>query len=231
MKLAMATGRPESVVGIHFFNPVPVLRLVELVASLLTSEATAERARSFAAGQLGKTVIHSRDRAGFVVNALLIPYLLSAIRMLESGFATAEDIDSGMVEGCAHPMGPLALADLIGLDTTQAVASLCTKSSKSRSTLHHRCYPGWSRRACSGGRRGRASSAIRRSAPGRDLPTDGDGRSPEWAVPDPATPRNGRGQSRFPTPCLHLPVRLPWSLPCPNQTLSASDRWVVCIHP
>lgn len=122
MKLAMATGRPENVVGIHFFNPVPVLHLVELVASLLTSEATAERARSFAAEQLGKTVIHSRDRAGFVVNALLIPYLLSAIRMFESGFATAEDIDSGMVEGCAHPMGPLALADLIGLDTTQAVA-------------------------------------------------------------------------------------------------------------
>jgi 3-hydroxybutyryl-CoA dehydrogenase len=72
--------------------------------------------------QLGRTVIHSKDRAGFIVNALLIPYILSAIRMLESGFATAEDIDHGMVEGCAHPLGPLALADLIGLDTTQAVA-------------------------------------------------------------------------------------------------------------
>jgi 3-hydroxybutyryl-CoA dehydrogenase len=121
MKLGMATERPEQVIGIHFFNPVPVLKLVELVSSLLTSERTAERAAAFAE-TLGKHVIRSQDRAGFVVNALLIPYLLSAIRMLESGFATAEDIDSGMVEGCAHPMGPLALTDLIGLDTTKAVA-------------------------------------------------------------------------------------------------------------
>jgi 3-hydroxybutyryl-CoA dehydrogenase len=121
MKLGMATDRPEQVIGIHFFNPVPVLKLVELVSSLLTSEQTAERAAGFAE-TLGKHVIRSQDRAGFVVNALLIPYLLSAIRMLESGFATAEDIDAGMVEGCAHPMGPLALTDLIGLDTTKAVA-------------------------------------------------------------------------------------------------------------
>jgi len=123
MKLAMATRRPEAVIGIHFFNPVPVLRLVELVPSLLTSEETIARAESVAAGILGKRVIRSQDRAGFIVNALLIPYLLSAVRMLESGFATAADIDSGMVEGCAHPMGPLALADLIGLDTTMAVAN------------------------------------------------------------------------------------------------------------
>jgi 3-hydroxybutyryl-CoA dehydrogenase len=121
MKLGMATGRPEQVIGVHFFNPVPVLKLVELVSSLLTSDRTAERAAGFAES-LGKHVIRSQDRAGFVVNALLIPYLLSAIRMLESGFATAEDIDAGMVEGCAHPMGPLALTDLIGLDTTKAVA-------------------------------------------------------------------------------------------------------------
>ncbi len=122
MKLATATQRPTQVVGIHFFNPAPVLPLVELVTSLLTSDETAARARSFAADQLGKTVISSQDRAGFVVNALLIPYILSAIRMLDSGFATAEDIDSGMVKGCAHPMGPLALADLIGLDTAESVA-------------------------------------------------------------------------------------------------------------
>lgn len=122
MKLAMATSRPEYVVGIHFFNPVPVLPLVELVTSLLTSDETTARAQAFAAEVLGKHVIRSQDRAGFIVNALLIPYLLSAIRMLESGFATAEDIDTGMVKGCAHPMGPLALADLIGLDTTVAVA-------------------------------------------------------------------------------------------------------------
>jgi 3-hydroxybutyryl-CoA dehydrogenase len=122
MKLAMATKRPSQVVGIHFFNPVPVLPLVELVSSLLTSDDTAARAYDFATRQLGKSVIRSKDRAGFIVNALLIPYLLSAVRMLESGFATAEDIDTGMVKGCAHPMGPLALADLIGIDTTMAVA-------------------------------------------------------------------------------------------------------------
>ena len=122
MKLAMATQRPEAVVGLHFFNPVPVLKLVELVPSLLTADDTVDRVERFATGVLGKRVIRSQDRAGFVVNALLIPYLLSAIRMLESGFATAEDIDAGMVEGCAHPMGPLHLSDLIGLDTTMAVA-------------------------------------------------------------------------------------------------------------
>ena len=121
MKLGIVTQRPTQVVGIHFFNPVPVLRLVELVTSLLTSPDTTQRASTFAEG-LGKRVIRSQDRAGFVVNALLIPYILSAIRMMESGFATAEDIDTGMVEGCNHPMGPLRLADLIGLDTTQAVA-------------------------------------------------------------------------------------------------------------
>ena len=122
MKLAVATGRPTQVVGIHFFNPVPVLSLVELVPSLLTAEETTGRAREFVESLLGKHAILSQDRAGFVVNALLIPFVLSAIRMLESGFATAEDIDEGLVRGAAHPQGPLALADLIGLDTTQAVA-------------------------------------------------------------------------------------------------------------
>jgi 3-hydroxybutyryl-CoA dehydrogenase len=122
MKLGMATCRADRVVGLHFFNPVPVLPLVEIVSSLLTSEHTVDVVRELATTRLGKHVIHSQDRAGFIVNALLIPYLLSAIRMLESGFASAEDIDTGMVQGCAHPMGPLALADLIGLDTTQEVA-------------------------------------------------------------------------------------------------------------
>ena len=122
MKLGIATQRPEQVVGIHFFNPVPVLRLAELVTSLLTSPETVDRAEAFATEVLGKRVIKSQDRAGFVVNALLVPYILSAIRMMESGFATASDIDTGMVEGCNHPMGPLRLADLIGLDTMVAVA-------------------------------------------------------------------------------------------------------------
>jgi 3-hydroxybutyryl-CoA dehydrogenase len=122
IKLAMATKRPEQVIGMHFFNPVPVLRLVEVISSLLTSAETTARVHAYASESLGKQVITSKDRAGFVVNALLIPYLLSAIRMLETGFASAEDIDTGMVLGCAHPLGPLALTDLIGLDTTLAVA-------------------------------------------------------------------------------------------------------------
>ena len=122
MKLAVATQRPRQVLGIHFFNPVPVLSLVELVPSLLTADEVTSRSRALVETQLGKHAIMAQDRAGFVVNALLIPFILSAIRMLESGYATAEDIDEGLVRGCAHPQGPLALADLIGLDTTAAVA-------------------------------------------------------------------------------------------------------------
>ena len=122
MKLAAVTPQPQRVIGMHFFNPVPVLPLVELVPSLLTSHDTVERADAFASRQLKKHTVLSKDRAGFIVNALLIPYLLAAIRMVESGFASPEDIDTGMVDGCAHPMGPLALTDLIGLDTTMAVA-------------------------------------------------------------------------------------------------------------
>ncbi|BBC31253.1 3-hydroxybutyryl-CoA dehydrogenase [Streptomyces graminofaciens] len=99
-----------------------MLDLVEIVPSLLTAPQSQSRAEDFVTGVLGKRVIRSQDRAGFVVNALLVPYLLSAIRMLESGFASAEDIDTGMVLGCAHPLGPLSLADLIGLDTLTAIA-------------------------------------------------------------------------------------------------------------
>lgn len=122
MKLAAATSRPSRVVGLHFFNPVPVLSLVELVPSLLTDPNVTQRVRKFARDTLGKHVIDSKDRSGFVVNALLVPFLLSAIRMVESGFATAEDIDEGLVRGCAHPQGPLVLSDMIGLDTIKAVA-------------------------------------------------------------------------------------------------------------
>jgi len=123
MKLGAETSHPGRVIGLHFFNPVPVLPLVEVVRSIMTSDDTLERATSFAEETLGKITIHSQDRAGFVVNALLIPYLLSAIRMYESGFASKEDIDEGMIKGCAHPMGPLQLADLIGLDTLLAVSA------------------------------------------------------------------------------------------------------------
>jgi 3-hydroxybutyryl-CoA dehydrogenase len=122
MKLGAGTSKPERVLGLHFFNPVPVLPLVEVVRSIMTGDEALARARNFAEDTLGKVCIDSQDRAGFVVNALLVPYLLSAIRMYESGFASKEDIDQGMIKGCAHPMGPLALADLIGLDTLLAVS-------------------------------------------------------------------------------------------------------------
>ncbi len=122
VKLASATVRPEQVLGLHFFNPAPVQSLVEIVPTLTTSAETLARTEAFARDALGKDPIRARDRAGFVVNALLVPYLLSAVRMFESGVATAEDIDKGMEAGCAHPMGPLRLCDLIGLDTLVSIA-------------------------------------------------------------------------------------------------------------
>jgi 3-hydroxybutyryl-CoA dehydrogenase len=123
VELAASTGdRAEHVLGLHFFNPVPVLSLVEIIPSLLTDEGVVARTREFAIERLKKDPIVAPDRAGFTVNALLIPYLLAAIRMFEQGLASAEDIDRGMVKGCAHPMGPLALSDLIGLDTVMSVA-------------------------------------------------------------------------------------------------------------
>jgi len=122
VQVAQATTRPAQVVGLHFFNPVPVQRLVEVIPSVLTSPQAVQQVTDLVAKTLGKTVIKAPDRSGFVVNALLVPYLLAAIRMLEAGYATAEDIDLGMTLGCAHPMGPLRLSDLIGLDTLKAVA-------------------------------------------------------------------------------------------------------------
>ena len=122
VQVASATTRPGQVIGLHFFNPAPVQKLVEVIPSVLTGPDTAGRARGFVTETLGKTAISAPDRSGFVVNALLVPYLLSAIRMLEAGQATAEDIDTGMMLGCAHPMGPLRLSDLIGLDTLRSIA-------------------------------------------------------------------------------------------------------------
>lgn len=117
IRFARSTGRPERVLGIHFFNPAPVQPLVELVVSELTDSQVVDAIDAFATGVLKKVTIRAQDRPGFVVNALLIPFLFSAIRMLESGQATKEDIDTGMVNGCAHPMGPISLADRVGLDT------------------------------------------------------------------------------------------------------------------
>lgn len=122
MKLAAATKNPSRVLGLHFFNPVPVLPLVELVTTLVTSDIAAARTEEFAATVLGKQVVRCSDRSGFVVNALLVPYLLSAIRMVEGGFASVEDVDKAVVAGLSHPMGPLRLSDLIGLDTLKLIA-------------------------------------------------------------------------------------------------------------
>ncbi|MDH6198795.1 3-hydroxybutyryl-CoA dehydrogenase [Mycobacterium frederiksbergense] len=122
MKLAAATQNPSRVLGLHFFNPVPVLPLVELVGTLVTSDAACARVEEFASKVLGKQVVRCADRSGFVVNALLVPYLLAAIRMVEGGFATIDDVDKAVVAGLSHPMGPLRLSDLVGLDTLKLIA-------------------------------------------------------------------------------------------------------------
>jgi 3-hydroxybutyryl-CoA dehydrogenase len=118
--LAAATGRPDRVLGLHFFSPVPVMKLVEVVVGLDTAEETVARAEAFAE-QIGKTAIRTKDRSGFIVNFLLVPYLMAAVRMYEEGFASREDIDEGMKLGCGHPMGPLTLCDFIGLDVLYSV--------------------------------------------------------------------------------------------------------------
>ena len=121
--LGAATVRPDRVMGMHFFNPVPVMGLIELVKAITTADETVEFGRAWGV-RLGKTTVESRDRAGFIVNMLLIPYLNSAIRLLEEGFATREDIDTAIHLGLNHPMGPLQLIDLIGVDTTMFVANV-----------------------------------------------------------------------------------------------------------
>jgi len=122
-RLASATNRPDHVVGLHFFSPVPVMALTELVTTVMSDPAVEQRAQEFAES-LGKTVIRAKDRAGFIVNMLLVPYWLSAIRMYEAGVASKEDIDTGMKLGANHPMGPLKLADFVGLDVTKFVADV-----------------------------------------------------------------------------------------------------------
>lgn len=122
-ELAAATTRPDRVVGMHFFNPVPVMPLVEVVRALRTSDATFERAMAFVRS-LGKEAIAARDRSGFIVNRLLVPYMLDAVRALEAGVGTVPDIDAGMTLGAGHPMGPFTLLDFVGLDTTYRIAEI-----------------------------------------------------------------------------------------------------------
>jgi 3-hydroxybutyryl-CoA dehydrogenase len=122
-EIAAATGRADRFVGMHFFNPVPVMKLVEVVRAIKTSEATVERAVSFVQS-LGKEPIRARDNSGFVVNLLLVPYMIDAIRALESGVASIADIDKGMMLGAGYPMGPFTLLDFVGLDTTYKIAEI-----------------------------------------------------------------------------------------------------------
>ena len=122
-QMAAAVHRPDRVIGLHFFNPVPVMRLVEVVRTISTSGRTAAWVTEFARG-LGKEVVAVQDRPGFLVNRLLIPFILDAIRLLDAGIGSAPEIDRAMVLGCGHPMGPLTLCDFVGLDTVQRIAEI-----------------------------------------------------------------------------------------------------------
>jgi len=135
-EMGAVTGRPHQFCGLHFFNPVPVMKLVEVVKTVATSEATFATAKAFGE-TLGKTVVSCKDTPGFVVNRLLVPYMLDAIRALENGVATKEDIDTGMKLGCGHPMGPLELTDFVGLDTTYYIAEILFEEFKD----HHYAAP------------------------------------------------------------------------------------------
>jgi len=135
-EMGASTNRADQFCGLHFFNPVPVMKLVEVVKTVATSDATFDTAKAFGE-KLGKVVVSCSDSPGFVVNRLLVPYLLDAIRALEAGVATKEDIDAGMKLGCGHPMGPLELTDFVGLDTTYYIAEILFDEFKD----HHYAAP------------------------------------------------------------------------------------------
>ncbi|MFC8316682.1 3-hydroxybutyryl-CoA dehydrogenase [Gordonia sp. NPDC057258] len=151
IKVATATKTPERVVGVHFFNPVPVMPLVEIISTLTTAPETADAVSSYVTDTLGKTAVRAGDRSGFIVNALLIPYLCQAIRMFDSGYASAEDIDLAMKGGCGYPMGPLTLLDTIGLDVTLSAA----ESLYAEFAEPHYAPPALLRRMVDAGRLGR----------------------------------------------------------------------------
>lgn len=152
--MASATKRPQNFVGLHFFNPVPLMKLVEVVRTLATTDEIFERACAFGE-KVGKVVVKAKDSPGFVVNLLLVPYLLDAIRALESGVATKEDIDNGMKLGCGHPMGPLTLLDFVGLDTTMYIADIMFHEFKQ----YRYSAPPMLRRLVAAGRHGRKTGA------------------------------------------------------------------------
>ena len=130
-EMAVATRRPERFVGLHFFNPVPIMKLAEVIRTIATDPRVYEEVAAFAA-RLGKTAVRTSDRTGFVVNRLLVPYLLDAVRALEEGVASIPDIDQAMKLGCGHPMGPLTLLDFVGLDTTYYIANIMFDEFKER---------------------------------------------------------------------------------------------------
>lgn len=130
-EMAVATRRPERFVGLHFFNPVPIMKLVEIIRTIATDRNVYEEVAAFAA-RLGKTAVRTSDRTGFIVNRLLVPYLLDAVRALEEGVASVPDIDQAMKLGCGHPMGPLTLLDFVGLDTTYYIANIMFDEFKER---------------------------------------------------------------------------------------------------
>lgn len=130
-EIATATNRPERFVGLHFFNPVPVMKLVEVVKTIATDPAVYEEMVAFGT-QLGKTPVRAHDSTGFIVNRLLVPYLLDSVRALEEGVGSIEDIDSSMKLGCGHPMGPLTLLDFVGLDTTYYIANIMFEEFRER---------------------------------------------------------------------------------------------------
>ena len=130
-EMAVATQRRERFVGLHFFNPVPIMKLVEVIRTIATDRSVYEEVTAFAA-RLGKTAVRTSDRTGFIVNRLLVPYLLDAVRALEEGVASVPDIDQAMKLGCGHPMGPLTLLDFVGLDTTYYIANIMFDEFKER---------------------------------------------------------------------------------------------------
>ena len=160
IELAMQTGRPDKVCGVHFFNPAPMMELVELVRPLTASDETIAAARQFAEA-CGKTPVEVKDQAGFIVNALLFPYLNNAVRLYEQGVASVDDIDTAMKGGCGFPMGPFALLDLVGLDTSLAILdALYAGVPRSQLRGRARCCAGWSPPSSWAGNPVRASSTT-----------------------------------------------------------------------
>ncbi len=159
VEMAMVTERPDRVCGIHFFNPAPAMSLVELVPAITTSDETHAEARAFIEA-CGKNPVTVKDQAGFVVNALLFPYLNNAVRLFDAGVASRDDIDIAMKGGCNFPMGPLELLDLVGLDTSLAILEALYAEFHDPNFAPRRCCDAWSRRSDWAGSRGRASTTT-----------------------------------------------------------------------